>query len=71
MAAQGTGTISDLVAGLDWVASNAKPPAVATLSLGVPVGQVRHCHSILLPTSNQLLKGMYCIIILVPLAALC
>ena len=36
---QGTGTISDLVAGLDWVASNAKPPAVATLSLGVPVGQ--------------------------------
>ena len=37
---QGTGTISDLVAGLDWVASNAKPPAVATLSLGVPVGQV-------------------------------
>lgn len=41
--AQGTGTISDLVAGLDWVASNAKPPAVATLSLGVPVGQVRPC----------------------------
>ena len=40
---QGTGTISDLVAGLDWVASNAKPPAVATLSLGVPVGQVRPC----------------------------
>ena len=37
---QGTGTISDLVAGLDWVASNAKQPAVATLSLGVPVGQV-------------------------------
>ncbi len=41
---QGTGTISDLVAGLDWVASNAKQPAVATLSLGVPVGQVSpHC----------------------------
>ncbi|CAL5228884.1 g12099 [Coccomyxa viridis] len=36
---EGTGTISDLVAGLDWVASNAKQPAVATLSLGVPVGQ--------------------------------
>ena len=40
---QGTGTISDLVAGLDWVASNAKQPAVATLSLGVPVGQVSAC----------------------------
>ena len=40
---QGTGTISDLVAGLDWVASNAKQPAVATLSLGVPVGQASTC----------------------------
>lgn len=26
-------------AGLDWVASNAKKPAVASLSLGVPSGQ--------------------------------
>ncbi|KAK9904031.1 hypothetical protein WJX75_002945 [Coccomyxa subellipsoidea] len=36
---EGTGTISDLVAGLDWVGRIAKPPAVATLSLGVPVGE--------------------------------
>ncbi|EIE20313.1 subtilisin-like protein [Coccomyxa subellipsoidea C-169] len=36
---EGTGTISDLVAGLDWVGRVAKPPAVATLSLGVPVGE--------------------------------
>ncbi|BDA45556.1 probable aqualysin-1 at C-terminar half [Coccomyxa sp. Obi] len=36
---EGTGTISDLVAGLDWVGRVATPPAVATLSLGVPVGE--------------------------------
>ena len=35
---QGSGTVSDLVGGLDWVASNARRPAVASLSLGVPVG---------------------------------
>jgi hypothetical protein len=35
---KGEGSISDVVAGLDWVAANAKRPAVATLSLGVPAG---------------------------------
>ena len=34
----GSGTISDTVAALDWVAANAKKPAVATLSLGIQVG---------------------------------
>jgi subtilisin family serine protease len=36
----GTGTISDTVAGLDWVAANHKAghPAVVTLSLGIQVG---------------------------------
>lgn len=34
----GSGSISDTVAGLDWVARNAKRPAVATLSLGVSSG---------------------------------
>jgi len=34
----GSGTISNTVAALDWVAANAKKPAVATLSLGIQVG---------------------------------
>ncbi|PSC68852.1 serine protease [Micractinium conductrix] len=34
----GSGTISDTVAGLDWVAANHKKPAVVTLSLGIQVG---------------------------------
>lgn len=34
----GSGTISNTVAALDWVASNAKKPAVVTLSLGVQEG---------------------------------
>ena len=34
----GSGTISDTVAALDWVAANAKKPAIATLSLGIQVG---------------------------------
>lgn len=35
---QGSGTISNTVAALDWVAANAQKPAVATLSLGIQVG---------------------------------
>ena len=35
---QGSGTVSNLVSGLDWVATDARRPAVASLSLGVPVG---------------------------------
>ena len=34
----GSGTISDTVAGLDWVAANHRSPAVVTLSLGIQVG---------------------------------
>jgi len=34
----GSGSISDTVAGLDWVAANAVKPAVVTLSLGIQVG---------------------------------
>eukprot|EP00887_Chlorella_sp_A99_P005360 scaffold1.g5360.t1 len=34
----GSGTISDTVAGLDWVAANHKAPAIVTLSLGIQVG---------------------------------
>ncbi|KAK9820620.1 hypothetical protein WJX72_012381 [[Myrmecia] bisecta] len=35
----GSGTVSDVVAGLDWVAKNAVKPALVTLSLGISVGQ--------------------------------
>ncbi|CAL8466488.1 g6024 [Coccomyxa elongata] len=35
----GSGRISDVVAALDWLATNHVSPAVATLSLGVPEGQ--------------------------------
>lgn len=34
----GLGTVSGTVAGLDWIASNHKSPAVVTMSLGVPKG---------------------------------
>lgn len=34
----GSGTISDTVAGLDWVAANHIAPAIVTLSLGIQVG---------------------------------
>jgi len=34
----GSGTVSDTVAALDWVAANAKKPAIAILSLGIQVG---------------------------------
>ncbi|KAI3433663.1 hypothetical protein D9Q98_003472 [Chlorella vulgaris] len=34
----GSGTISDTVAALDWVAANHRKPAVVTLSLGIQVG---------------------------------
>ncbi|EFJ51534.1 hypothetical protein VOLCADRAFT_31946, partial [Volvox carteri f. nagariensis] len=34
----GSGTIADTVAGLDWVARNAKLPAIVMMSLGVPAG---------------------------------
>lgn len=33
------GTISDTIAGLDWLAENVQHPAVAVLSLGVTSGQ--------------------------------
>lgn len=33
------GTISDTIAGLDWLAENVQYPAVAVLSLGVTTGQ--------------------------------
>lgn len=35
---EGSGTISNTVAALDWVAANHKAPAVVTLSLGIQVG---------------------------------
>ncbi|CAK0785055.1 hypothetical protein CVIRNUC_008260 [Coccomyxa viridis] len=35
----GSGTISSIIAGLDWLMLNHVAPAVATMSLGVPVGQ--------------------------------
>lgn len=35
LACDGTGTLSDVVAGIDWVAANHVKPAVANLSLGV------------------------------------
>ncbi|WIA17834.1 hypothetical protein OEZ85_009340 [Tetradesmus obliquus] len=35
----GAGSISNVVAALEWVANNARKPAVASLSLGVPSGQ--------------------------------
>ncbi|KAK9868509.1 hypothetical protein WJX84_010693 [Apatococcus fuscideae] len=34
----GSSFISDAIAGLDWVAQHAEPPAVVSLSLGVPAG---------------------------------
>ncbi|KAG2496997.1 hypothetical protein HYH03_005002 [Edaphochlamys debaryana] len=34
----GSGTIADTVKGLDWVAANARRPAVVMMSLGVPEG---------------------------------
>ena len=34
----GTGNISDTLAGLDWVASSYKQPAVISMSLGMPAG---------------------------------
>ena len=34
----GSGTISDTVAALDWVAANHIDPAIVTLSLGIQVG---------------------------------
>ena len=34
----GSGTISNTVAGLDWIARNARLPAVVIMSLGVPTG---------------------------------
>ena len=34
----GTGNISDTLAGLDWVASSYKQPAVVSMSLGMPAG---------------------------------
>ena len=34
----GSGTISNTVAGLDWIARNAQLPAVIIMSLGVPTG---------------------------------
>ena len=34
----GSGSVSDTVAALDWVAANARKPAVAALSLGISVG---------------------------------
>lgn len=35
----GSGSISDVIAGLDWVARHHRKPAVATLSLGIDVGR--------------------------------
>ena len=35
----GSGSISDVIAGLDWVAAHHRKPAVATLSLGIAVGR--------------------------------
>jgi subtilisin family serine protease len=35
----GSGSISNTLAGLDWVASNMQKPAVVSLSLGVPEGR--------------------------------
>ena len=43
----GSGTISDTVAGLDWVAANHKSPAVVTLSLGIQVGYLLACRGAL------------------------
>lgn len=34
-----TGPISDSLAGLDWIAHNAEPPAVVILSLGLADGK--------------------------------
>ncbi|KAK9838768.1 hypothetical protein WJX74_002956 [Apatococcus lobatus] len=34
----GSGSVSSVVAGLDWIASNAQPPAIVTLSLGISKG---------------------------------
>jgi subtilisin family serine protease len=35
----GTGTIADVISALNWVAKNARKPAVVTMSLGVPSGE--------------------------------
>ena len=35
---EGQGMISSVVSALEWIAINHKPPAVATLSLGIPAG---------------------------------
>ena len=35
----GSGSVSDVVAGLDWVAGHVKKPAIVTLSLGIGLGQ--------------------------------
>eukprot|EP00959_Pyramimonas_sp_CCMP1952_P362590 7593348-Pyramimonas_sp.AAC.1 len=32
---EGSGSVSDVIAALDWIAENAQRPAVATLSLGI------------------------------------
>ena len=34
---QGSGTVSNVVAGLNWVATNARKPAVVTMSLVTPL----------------------------------
>ena len=34
----GSGSVSDVIAGLDWVAQNHKKPAIVTMSLGIGVG---------------------------------
>ena len=52
--AQGTGTVGDLVAGLDWVAANAALPAVASLSLACKLAERRsrsHAATAATPTS--------------------
>lgn len=35
---QGSGVVSDVMAGLEWVTANAVRPAVVSLSLGIPAG---------------------------------
>jgi subtilisin family serine protease len=68
----GSGTISDTVAALDWVAANAKKPAIATLSLGIQVGSwsrvledavrslvVNHGISVIVASGNSAVDSCY------------
>ena len=67
----GSGSISDVVAGLDWVAQHAAGPSIVTLSLGIALGQwsrsleeavravVRQGHSVVVASGNSAVDSCF------------